>query len=114
MPVTGVEKGRSSGLQALCHEHYVRLEPAPLGLKDQGAPGVVYACRKPTCPVHYNISQGYFVSSKNGHATQTDFRAHVMCMNDGMPMYLAEVLPEKRSFRLWKCPVCNSVAVINP
>jgi ribosomal protein L37AE/L43A len=25
---------------------------------------------------------------------------------DGMPMYLVEVLPERKSFRLWKCPKC--------
>ena len=101
-------------LQALCHEHHVKLEPTLLGLGDQDAPAVVLACRKPTCPVHYNSSQGYFVRSENGHATLTDFVAHVMCMNDGMPMYLAEVLPEKGSFRLWKCPVCNTVAAMNP
>jgi len=28
----------------------------------------------------------------------------VRCFLDGMPMYLAEIHPEKRSFRLWTCP----------
>ena len=114
MPVMEMEKGRSSDLHVLCYEHHVELELKSLTLGDQGAPTVVYACRKPACPVRYNISQGYIVHSENETATVTDFVAYVICMNDGMPMYLAAVQPEKKSFRLWKCPVCNTVAAMNP
>jgi hypothetical protein len=32
---------------------------------------------------------------------------HVNCSNDAQLMYLAEVSPQRRSFRLWKCPECN-------
>ena len=113
MQVMEIEKERGLDLQVLCHKHHVKLEPTSLGHEDQGAPGVVYACRKPACPVHYNSSQGYFVRREKGQVTQTDFVAHVMCLNDGMPMYLAQVQPEKESFRLWKCPVCNTVAAMN-
>ena len=32
----------------------------------------------------------------------------VTCPRDGQPMYLAELNPEKRSFRPWRCPQCDS------
>src|SRR5256884_4503772 len=32
----------------------------------------------------------------------------VRCFLDGMPMYLAEIHPEKTSFRLWTCPQCGA------
>ena len=32
----------------------------------------------------------------------------LVCSQDGLPMYLAEVLTTQRSFRLWRCPQCNS------
>jgi len=32
----------------------------------------------------------------------------VACPRDGQPMYLAETNPEKKAFRLWRCPQCHS------
>jgi hypothetical protein len=113
MPVMEVEKERRSDLQVLCHKHHVKLEPTSLGRGNQGAGTIVYACRRPTCPVHYNSAQGYFVRSDNGDTTLTDFAASVLCLNDGMSMYLAKVLPDKKSFRLWKCPACNTIVAMN-
>lgn len=114
MQVIEVEREKSLGLHVLCHEHHVKLQIASLGQGAQGALTVNYACGKPNCPVHYNSSQGYFSRGKNGDAILANFQADVRCTNDGMPMYLTEVLPEKRSFRLWRCPACNTVAALNP
>jgi hypothetical protein len=114
MEIMEVGKETHSDLQVFCHKHYAKLEPAPLGRGDQGALTIVYSCRKPACPVHYNSSQGYFIRGENGNTTLTDFAASVRCLNDGMPMYLARVLPDKKSFRLWKCPVCDTIVAMNP
>jgi hypothetical protein len=32
----------------------------------------------------------------------------VACLLDKTPMYLAEINPKKRSFRLWMCPQCGA------
>ena len=90
------------------------MELAPVGLGNQSAPPVVYACPKSTCQVHYSSSQGYFIPSENGHVLVTDSVPLVQCEYDHIYMYLAEVIPEKRSFRLWKCPKCNIISAVNP
>jgi hypothetical protein len=100
--------GRSSReLHPLCHEHHVEMELNQI-LVTTGSDRtqvIAFACPERDCGVHYSNSQGYFIPTLDG--TDTDSLPRVRCEQDGMPMYLAEVLPEKRSFRLWKCPHCN-------
>jgi hypothetical protein len=60
------------------------------------------------CFFHYSSSHGYFIPSQNGSGIETDsLMPRVRCEKDGIPMYFAEVLPGKKSFRLWKCPKCG-------
>jgi hypothetical protein len=109
-----LERETRLDLQVLCHEHHVRLELRAHSVNDYTAATVVYSCRQPDCLVHYNSSQGYFILSGNGHGLLTEPVPHVKCKADEMPMYLAEVLPGKLSYRLWKCPKCKSVSAVNP
>jgi hypothetical protein len=97
----------SKQLHPLCHEHHIemKLNEILVTAGSERTQLLAYACPEPGCWVHYSNSQGYFISSQNG--TDTDSMPRVRCEQDGMPMYLAEVLPERRSFRLWKCPQCD-------
>src|SRR5882762_10358556 len=107
-----LEREKRADLHALCHQHHVEMELVPVGLGKHSASTVVYACPKLTCQVHFSSSEGYFIRSGNGHGLVTDSVPLVRCEHDKIFMYLAEVLPEKRSFRLWKCPKCNTVSAI--
>jgi len=69
----------------------------------------LYACLKPGCFVCYDSSQGYFISKQGAETTEPDISPRVSCHSDGQLMYLAEVRPERKSFRLWKCPECNAI-----
>jgi hypothetical protein len=69
----------------------------------------LYACQELGCFVCYGSSQGYFINEQDADATEPEIIPRVSCRNDGHLMYLAEVRPEKRSFRLWKCPECNAI-----
>ena len=101
---------RNRALQPLCHEHHLemRLTQVPLHAGNELAQTLVYACPEPDCLVHYHGSRGYFVVTDNGNGADRDVLPEVWCSQDGLPMYLAEVLPTQRSFRLWRCPQCNS------
>jgi hypothetical protein len=68
----------------------------------------LYACREPGCFVCYDSSQGYSISKPGAKTTEPDIIPRVSCPSDGHLMYLAEVRPERKSFRLWKCPECNA------
>lgn len=48
-------------------------------------------------------------NKQDADTTEPDIRPRVSCPNDGHLMYLAEVRPERKSFRLWKCPECNTI-----
>jgi len=69
----------------------------------------LYACREPGCFIHYYISQGYFIEPQDGNGGEPEIKPGVHCPKDGRVMYLAEVRPERKSFRLWKCPECDAV-----
>src|SRR6267378_285677 len=99
---------RSRELHPLCHEHHLemRLTQVPLQTGSEPAQTLVYACPERDCVVHYNSSRGYFVITHNGNGIDGDMMPKVWCSQDGLPMYLAEV--PQRSFRLWRCPQCNS------
>jgi hypothetical protein len=97
-------------LQPLCHEHHLEmgLAQVPLYTGAGAPPTLAYACPDPDCLVHYSSSHGYFTVRHNGNEFDRDTMPEVWCPQDGLAMYLAEVLPEDRSFRLWKCPSCDS------
>ena len=103
---------RNRALQPLCHEHHLemRLTQVPLQTGSEPSQTLVYACPEPDCLVHYNSSGGYFAVLHNGNGIDRDMMPELVCSQDGLPMYLAEVLTTQRSFRLWRCPQCNSSA----
>jgi hypothetical protein len=100
---------RSKELRALCHEHHVemRLSRSLSNREDDAPQSAAYACAEPDCLVHFDSSRGYFVLSQNGNTNGLNGVPAVRCPRDGKPMYLAAIDPEKRSFRLWKCPQCG-------
>jgi hypothetical protein len=106
----------STKIHALCHEHHIQMELNQIFVTTDGARTQVpaYGCSEPDCFVHYSSSHGYFIPSQNGSGIETDsLMPRVRCEKDGMPMYLVEVLPERKSFRLWKCPKCDMNRAIN-
>jgi hypothetical protein len=73
----------------------------------------LYACQEPGCLNRYDISHGYFLDTKDAETVELEIIPRVTCSNDAQRMYLAEVMPERRSFRLWKCPECNQSYINN-
>ena len=69
----------------------------------------LYTCREPGCFIHYYSSQGYLIEPQDGDRSEPEIKPGVRCPNDGHVMYLAEVRPERKSFRLWKCPECDAI-----
>jgi len=98
--------GTSTGkdLHVLCYQHHTEML---LRLLREPAEGPLYACREPGCLLRYNSSHGYFIDTKDTKTIEEEKPPRVNCPNDGQLMYLAEVMPQRRSFRLWKCPECN-------
>jgi hypothetical protein len=80
-----------------------------LECRTEPAETFLYACREPGCFIHYSGSQGYFIEPQNGAGSESETKPGVHCPKDGCLMYLAEVRPEKKSFRLWKCPECDGI-----
>ena len=68
---------------------------------------MLYACQEPGCLVRYDFSHGYFLDTNDAKIVELEILPRVSCSNDAQLMYLAEVMPERKSFRLWKCPECN-------
>jgi len=106
MPSTQLSKD----LCPLCHEHHreMRLHRSSLNPEGDGAQAIVYACTEPDCLGRYNTSAGYFILRQNRSKDEMDVLPKVTCILDGAPMYLAEINPEKRGFRLWTCPKCGA------
>jgi hypothetical protein len=100
----------SKDLRPLCHEHLLemRLNRNFLNNGGDATQATAYGCTEPACLVRYNTSRGYFLLSQNGNGDEMEMLPKVRCFLDGMPMYLAEIHPEKRSFRLWTCPQCGA------
>jgi len=67
-----------------------------------------YTCREAGCLIRYDSSHGYFIDTIEAKTIEQEMVPRVSCPGDEHPMYLAEVRPERRSFRLWKCPECNT------
>ena len=88
----------------LCYQHHTEML---LRLLSEPAEGLVYSCEEPGCLVRYDSAHGYFLDTEDAKTIEQETPPHVSCSNDGQLMYLAEVDPERRSFRLWKCPECS-------
>jgi len=97
-------------LHVLCYQHHTEMV---LRLPSEPAAGLVYACQEPGCLVRYPSAHGYFLDTKDAKTIEQETMPHLSCSNDGQRMYLAEVMPERRSFRRWKCPECNLSYVAN-
>ena len=91
------------------YEHHIemKLTRVLLKLRSRPAETLVYACPEPGCLVHYQNVRGYFILLPET-TIERDMVPGVRCPKDGQLMYLAEVSPERKGFRLWKCPRCNS------
>ena len=115
LSLSSFEGGRMPSLQmkrelsALCYEHHIEMTFGQVILQISGERThiLAYTCPEPDCLVHYHASRGYFVTDENGNGNKLEMTPNVHCPHDGASMYLAEVLPEHKSFRLWKCPQCN-------
>lgn len=92
-------------LHALCYQHHKEMV---VGSQSSVSGPIIYACQKPDCLVRYEIVQGYFLDTTDPRTLEQEIRPKVSCSKDRQPMYLAEVQPQKTSFRLWKCPRCGA------
>ena len=103
----GVVKTKTD-LHPLCYEHHVEMSLVQILLRVlksdiYPAQTLAYACPESGCHIGYTSPMGYFVTP-NGTEIERDSTLEVACPDHGLPMYLAEVKPQKRSFRLWRCP----------
>jgi len=79
----------------------------------EAAEDLRYACQEPGCLIRYDGSRGYFLDTKDTNILGVEVTPRVNCSNDALHMYLAEVAPERRSYRLWKCPECDQSCINN-
>ena len=92
-------------LHVLCYQHHTEMLLTPVS---ESPEGLLYACREPGCLVRYTDLDGYFIDTKDPKTVEEERTPRVSCPNDAQLMYLAEVTPQRRSYRLWKCPECNA------
>jgi hypothetical protein len=85
------------------------MRPAQILLQTAGKSEQVpaYVCEETGCSVRYSSSLGYLTIATDGSQLGGELTPKVSCPTDSRPMYLAEVRPEQRSYRLWKCPECG-------
>ena len=96
-------------LRTLCYEHHVemRLQQSFSNGGENTRKTATFACPEADCRVHYSIDGGYFLTGQNGHRNDLEVIPAVRCLDDGAPMYLAEIDLDKREYRLWICPRCG-------
>jgi hypothetical protein len=96
-------------LKVLCFEHHTQMRPSQIllrtGEKSERVSG--YGCEQTDCLVRYSEARGYMVIGPEGSHVAGEVTPKVTCPTDGRFMYLAEVRPEQRSYRLWRCPECG-------
>jgi hypothetical protein len=107
MPVTEL----SRNYHVLCHEHHLEMRLHEI-LLESGREGkqildLAFACTEPDCRVHYNFCRGYFLPSQEARANELGMVPRLRCPRDDMSLYLAGINPQRRGFRLWKCPQCD-------
>jgi len=99
---------RSNDLHVLCYQHHKEMVPrVPIEIAEE----LLFACREPGCLVRYDSSRGYFIETEDGKPIEHEPMPRVSCHKDEHLMYLAAVLPERKSFRLWKCPECDAIRI---
>lgn len=107
--IASQKKGQGTGtprdLHVLCYQHH--REMLTRGQSGTGTPAV-YVCKEPGCLVCYDALGGYFLDTEDPKIVEQELKPRTRCSKDGRFMYLAEVRPEQRSFRLWRCPECEA------
>ena len=101
----GLGTGTPRDLHVLCYQHHREMLPK---LQVETGKPPVYVCQEDGCLVCYEASGGYFLDTEDPKTLKLEIRPKVRCSHDGRLMYIAEVRPEQRSFRLWKCPECDA------
>jgi hypothetical protein len=93
----------------LCYEHLTQMKLSRILLKieEKSSQTPAYVCEEPGCFVRYNSSRGYFITTSDGSPVEGEIIPRLSCPQDRQPMYLAEIRPKQRSFRLWRCPECD-------
>ena len=88
-------------LRPFCHEHLLemRLNRSFSNNGGDATQATTYGCTEPDCLVCYNTYRGYFMLSQNENRDEMDLLPKVRCFLDAVPMYLAEIHPEKRQAR---------------
>lgn len=99
-------------LQPLCYEHHTEMSLVQMVSGNGSTPHqeLEYACQASDCFVRYTGVHGYFTAPRNGSGLEEEILPHVRCPHDEAPMYLTQVRPEERSFRLWRCPLCKAAS----
>jgi hypothetical protein len=92
-------------LRVLCYQHHIEML---LEFGSEPLEALLYACREASCLIRYDSAHGYFIDTIDAKTIEHEMVPRLSCPGDEHPMYLAEVRPERRSFRLWKCPECNT------
>ena len=104
----------ANSLQPLCYEHHTEMRSVPVvsgnGNGTQPVQEPKYACQESDCPVCFTSITGYFVAPHETAQVEDEILPRVQCPHDGAPMYLGEVRPQERSFRLWICPLCTATS----
>ncbi|PYU22907.1 MAG: hypothetical protein DMG32_17125 [Acidobacteria bacterium] len=96
-------------LHVLCCEHHsqMRLSQILLKIGEKSWQMAAYVCGVPGCFVRYNPSCGYFITTQDGTQMEGENVPRISCPQDNQLMYLTEVRPQQRNYRLWRCPECN-------
>jgi hypothetical protein len=95
-------------LRPLCYQHHVQMKPVQLEKSTNPFTtySLAYACPRSGCFICYAGKTGYF-GVEDGDQSKRPEAPQVSCPQDGQPMYLAEVHPQKTNFRLWRCGNAN-------
>ena len=102
-----VEKTRGD-VRPLCYEHHVEMRPVQLEKSSNAFTtySLAYACPLSGCVIRYAGKTGYFANGSTNEGERIEV-LRVSCPQDGHPMYLAEIHPQRMSLRLWKCGRLN-------
>lgn len=105
----------ANGPQPLCYEHHTEMRPVPVvsGNGAHPAPEPQYACQQSDCPVRFTTKDGYLLAPPEIGQVEEEILPRIKCPHDQTPMYLAEVRPQEKSFRLWRCPLCSATSTNN-
>jgi hypothetical protein len=97
-------------LHVLCYEHLTQMRLSRILLKigEKSWQITAYVCEEPGCFVRYSTSRGYFATTQDASQMGGETAPRISCPQDSQLMYLTEVRPQQRNYRLWRCPDCNT------